>query len=466
MAPSIRVVAGTAWALALGLAVAGGALRAEVAPDFEQIGARARGMGSAYTAVAAGVDAVGWNPAGLAAMTGPEVKGDLRLGFGSGQVSEGIQFFDSGAGGTVPVQNFTDSPRTTFSYSMLGGGGQLPFKRTEPYHLAGALAYRRIIDQLFRQEQLIEFDPGGGFTIPFEHIDDSDGGPDAFTLALAGKPHGRVALGVNINFLTGFVDAVDQQQVSFSGEEFFVQETETRSTFGGTMFEFGALVDITPKIAVGGMLRPGFDLDQEGGPGHFRLFAAEGGPTPAGDTLISFHSNDRTLGFPFFYNLGARGTPLPGLLVAADWQYKPWNELRTIEHTPTGDIELENTLYPAHSFHLGAEYMLSRGEEVEIPVRLGFHTAPTSRANVDSLSADVDLEGFRNYRGDRVEGDTWTAGVGVHYSTVQFDISFDRTKYTFSEFLFNQVPFPGQPLAIVELEETLSSIYFSSTLRF
>jgi hypothetical protein len=65
-----------------------------------------------------------------------------------------------------------------------------------------------------------------------------------------------------------------------------------------------------------------------------------------------------------------------------------------------------------------------------------------------------------------VEGNTWSAGVGLYFSTVQFNISLDRTKYTFSEFLFNQVPFPGQPLAIVELEETLSSLYFSSTLRF
>jgi hypothetical protein len=42
MVPSIRVVAGTARALAPGLAVTSGVLRVEVAPDFEQIGARAR----------------------------------------------------------------------------------------------------------------------------------------------------------------------------------------------------------------------------------------------------------------------------------------------------------------------------------------------------------------------------------------------------------------------------------------
>ncbi|HWN80631.1 MAG TPA: hypothetical protein VNM87_00905, partial [Candidatus Udaeobacter sp.] len=161
MAPSIRIAAYAAWALALGLVVTGGGVRAEVASDFVQIGARARGMGSAYTAVATGVDAVGWNPAALSDMTGPEVKGDLRLDFGSGQVTHGIEFFDSGAGGIVPVENFTDSPRTTFSYSMLGGAVPLPFEgRAKDFHLAGALAYRRIIDRLVRQEQLIAFDPG------------------------------------------------------------------------------------------------------------------------------------------------------------------------------------------------------------------------------------------------------------------------------------------------------------------
>jgi hypothetical protein len=463
----------TAWrrvaALALWVAPAfmGGDARAEVAPEFVQIGARARGMGSAFTAVAAGVDALAWNPAGLTQLTEPELKGDLRLNFGSGEILEGIQNFDSGAGGIVPVENFTDTPGSNFSYSMVGGAAPLPLKgRAEPYGLAGALAYRRVIDLLFRQEQLLLFDPGAGFTIPFEHVDDSRGGPDAFTFALAGKPHSRVALGFNVNFLTGFVEDLDQQQVSFSGQQFFVNEIETRSTFGGTMFELGALVDVTKKISVGGMIRPGFDIDQEGGSGHIRVFAAEGGPTPASDTLITFKTNDLTLGLPMFYSLGARGTPLPGLLVAADWQYKPWNELTVVQHTPTGDVEPENTLYPAHTFHLGGEYMLNRTGDVQVPIRLGFHTAPTSGANVDSLSADVNAEGFRNFRGDRVEGNAWSGGVGLYFPTVQFDISVDRTSYEYSEFLFNQVPPPGQPLSVVEIKETLTNLYFSSTIRF
>jgi hypothetical protein len=65
-----------------------------------------------------------------------------------------------------------------------------------------------------------------------------------------------------------------------------------------------------------------------------------------------------------------------------------------------------------------------------------------------------------------VEGNAWSAGIGVYFPSVQFDISVDRATYEYSEFLFNQVPPPGQPLAVVELKESLAQIYFSSTIRF
>jgi hypothetical protein len=454
--------------LAIGLLLGGGIVHAEVSADFVEIGARARGMGSAFTAVAAGVDALGWNPAGLSQLTAPELKGDLRLSFGAGKVIHGIRDFNAGAAGIAPVENFTDTPGTNFSYSLIGGAAPVPIRQewAKSSGIVGGFAYRRVIDQLFRQEQLIQFDPGGGFTIPFEHIDDSAGGPDAFTFSVAGKAHSRVALGVNFNFLTGFNNSLNQQNVSFSGQEFFVNETETRNTFGGHMLEFGTLIDVTSKISVGGMLRPSFDVDQQGGPGHLRIFAGEGGPVPAQDTLITFKSDDATIDFPTFYTIGARATPFPGLLVAADWRYEPWNDLRVVQHTSGGDVTLENSLYPAHSFHLGGEYVFRRTTDAQVPVRVGFHTAPTSQANVDSLSADVGAGGFRNFRGDRVEGTTWTGGVGLYFPTVQFDISLDRTSYDFSEFLFNEVPPPGQSLSVVEIEETLTNIYFSSTIKF
>ena len=441
---------------------------AQETPEFAYIGARARGMGAAHTAVAEGVDAVAWNPAGILTIDGPELKADMRLHFGSGTVVHGIETFDSGAGGIVPVENFTDTPTTRFTYYLIGGAAPLPFRDADMkrFELTGALGYRRVLDQLFGQEQLIEFDPGGGFTIPFEHIDESEGGLDAFTLSFAGKPHSRVGIGANINFLTGFVEETDQQRVAFQGDEFFLLEQENRFTFGGHMFELGAQVKVTDMISVGGMLRPSFTVDQEGGPGHLRILAQEGGPTPPADTLISFTNDDRSVDIPLFYSLGAKATPVPGLLVAADWQYKPWNEVSTVVHAPVGDIELENTLYPAHSFHIGAEYMLRRETDIQVPVRLGFHTAPTALADVDSLSGDIGPNGFRNFRGERIEGNTWSGGVGLYFSTVQFDVSLDRTRYTYSEWLFDQVPFPGQPLSIVELEETFTNLYFSSTLRF
>jgi hypothetical protein len=129
---------------------------------------------------------------------------------------------------------------------------------------------------LFRQEQLIEFDPGGGFTIPFEHIDAPDGGPDAFTLAFAGKPYQRVSSASTSISSPVFADVLDQQSVSFSDRSSSSRRPRP-VPLRRHHVRVGALVDITSKIAVGGMLRPGFDLDEEGGPGHFVL-AAEGGP--------------------------------------------------------------------------------------------------------------------------------------------------------------------------------------------
>jgi hypothetical protein len=468
---TVRLALGVAAVLATIAAVLAAVAppaHAQETPEFAYIGARARGMGAAHTAVAAGIDAVAWNPAGLAALDGPELKADMRLHFGSGTVVHGIDTFDSGAGGVVPVENFTDSPTTRFTYYLIGGAAPLPFRDPDMkrFGLTGAFGYRRVLDQLFGQEQLIEFDPGGGFTIPFEHVDESEGGLDAFTLSFAGKPHSRVSLGANLNFLTGFVEETDQQRVAFQGAEFFLLEQGTRFTFGGTMFELGAQVKVTDMISVGGMLRPSFTVDQEGGPGHLRLLAQEGGPTPPADTLINFRLDDRTVDVPLFYSLGAQATPLPGLVVASDWQYKPWNEVTTVVHAPARDMEPENSLYPAHSFHIGAEYTLRRATDLQVPLRLGFHTAPTALADVDSLSGDIGPTGFRNFRGERIEGNTWTGGVGLYFSTVHFDVSIDRTTYTYSEWLFDQVPFPGQPLAIVELEETFTNLYFSSTIHF
>ncbi len=388
---------------------------AQETPEFSYVGARARGMGSAHTAVAEGVDAIAWNPAGLVRIDGPELKADMRLHFGSGTVVNGIDTFDSGAGGVVPVENFTDSPSTRFTYYLIGGAAPLPFRDADikRYHLTGALGYRRVLDQLFGQEQLIEFDPGGGFTIPFEHIDESEGGLDAFTLSFAGKPHSRVGLGVNVNFLTGFVEEVDQQRVAFQGEEFFLLEQGSRFTFGGTMFELGAQVMVTDMITVGGMLRPSFTVDQEGGPGHQRLLSVGGRTDAAGRHPHQLHARrphgrHSPLLLPGRSGHTASGTPRRRRLAVQAMERGDDGGARV----GRGRSSSRTRSIPAHSFHIGAEYRLREETDLEVPLRLGFHTAPTALADVDSLSGDIGANGFRSFRGERIEGNTWSGGLG------------------------------------------------------
>lgn len=460
--------------LALALSLLAGqrplAAAAEEPPDLAIIGARARGMGGAYMAVADGVESVAWNPAGLAAMVEPEIMGDTGLHFGSGKVTESVPIFTTG-GVPAPVVEFTDSPQSKFTYYLIGGAAPSPFTGwSRKYGLVGALAYRRVIDRLYAQEQLIEFDPGGGFSVPFERLNQSEGGPDAWSLSFAGRPHSRVAFGVNLNFLTGFIEQSDEQSVAFQGQEFFSSVQQVRYELNGFSTDLGATIQVLPELKVAGVLHPGYDLDLQGGPGLFRVVVAPGAGIPLVDTLITFKADDITNEMPLMYGVGAAYTvpyaPVAGLLVAADYQYRPWNEVNERVHTETGTVTPENLSYPTHAVYVGGEYTFNRDKGTQIPLRLGFHTKPTTQANVDSLSADVGPGGFRNFRGDRVESHTWSLGIGLHFPTVDFDLSFDTTKYTYSEFLFDSAPPPGTQLEIIEVEESLHNIYFSSTLRF
>jgi len=50
-------------------------------------GARAAGLGYAFTGIADDATAISWNPAGLTQIYGMEASAIARLGFGSGEVS-------------------------------------------------------------------------------------------------------------------------------------------------------------------------------------------------------------------------------------------------------------------------------------------------------------------------------------------------------------------------------------------
>ncbi len=461
----------TAAAMVLAVLVGGRTAEAEEVPDLALVGARARAMGGAYIAVADGVDAVAWNPAGLVEVGHPSIAADSRLSFGSGTVLHGLPTFNAGGFGDVPVLGFTDSPGTRFTYYFIEGAAPLPVEgQLKSLGLVGAVGYRRVIDLTFRQEQLLQFDPGGGQIIPIEHTDDSDGGVDAFSLSLAGRLMPRVSLGANFNVLTGFINNADITQVSAGGTQVFLVEQRTIHDIEGFSLELGARIKVLPQVTVGGVLRPGYDIDFNRGRGKLRRFTIEGGPLPPENLNLEGPVADRTRAVPTFYDFGIAATPFPGWLVAGDFQYRPWNEtVDTFHDQATGQtFVIDPDLYEAHSFHVGGEYTFRRQQSIQVPVRLGFRTHPTTLANIDSLSADVGANGFRTYHGDRVEGKTWSGGVGIHFPTVGFDVSLDRTALTFSEFseYFPVPPLPGEPLRIVEIEEKITNLYFSSTLRF
>lgn len=468
----------TAAALVLVLAgpLSGGVAEAEDVADLTLLGARARAMGGAYTAVANGIDAVGWNPAGLAGIEHATLAADTRLSFGSGAVKRGIEVFPAGTFGDTRVLDFRDSPGTRFTYYFVEGAVPIPVEgQLKSAALVAAAGYRRVIDLLFRQEQLLEIDAGGGNLVPIEHIDESEGGVDALSVSVAGalpltdRLPKRLALGINLNFLTGFVDDTDLVRVALEGREIFTTEESTHHKVDGFSADLGARLEVMPELTVGAIFRPGYDIEFKDGRGRFRQLVLEGGPIPPGSVLLEERIASLTREVPTFYGVGAAGTPVAGLVVAADFQYRPWNESVLTVHNPSGqNTVVEEGRYEAHSFHVGGEYTFYRGGSVEVPLRFGFRTRPTSLANADSLSTAIGRDGFRTFRGDRVEGNTWSGGIGLHFATVDFDVAMDRTALTIAEFseYFTAPPFPGEALRIVEIEEVFTNVYFGSTLRF
>ncbi len=454
---------GLLWLVALALGVV--PAQAQDTVELAVAGARARAMGGAGTALRNEIASVSLNPAGLAALEGGAAQADIRITSGGGTTPnpDALLVF----GGAVPALSFTDEFSTETTYNLIGGALRVPGQALEPAGLVAAVSFRRLIDLLYTQGQVLSFDPGGNVEIPLEHKDTSEGGVDAFTVSVAAAPHERVHVGVNANILTGTLDQLDEDRVAFGGQLSFLDSRSRHSKLAGFSIEAGVLVEAHEMVTVGATLRPGYTIESTDGTEKVTLFTPPGLPGfPPVDDTFEFEVPDSELEVPLFYSVGVAVTPFEDLVLVGDYHFRPWDESVTRQRDASGQfVEVEAPSYATTTAAFGGEYTWRPGGNA-VPLRAGYRFHPTIRANVDSLSAAVNPAGFRTFRGDRVEGHAVTFGSGLHFETVHFDVSLERTSITHTEFALDQVPVPGQPILTVELDETFTTIYLSSTLWF
>ena len=289
-------------------------------------GARAAGMGNAFTGVADDATAISWNSAGLAQLYSAEASVIARFGFGSMSTDYQDINFDITTGSSFQL-NFAS---LVFPFSV----GDL--------NVVGGIAYRRVLD--FTQDFEINAELSG-----FEQMikTENSGGIDAISPAIGVQLNEMISAGATVNIMTGSTDYKTEMSGDL-GDDL----SESKEEYSGVGIDIGVLVKPSPQFQIGANL----NLPQ---------------------TLTIKESNgfehEYKLNIPFFFSIGAAFRASDNLTIAADYRSRAWSNA-TVEFE--GGEEEDLTDQNANSIHVGMEYLAQAGKSV-VPLRLGFYTLPT-----------------------------------------------------------------------------------------
>ena len=152
---------------------------------------------------------------------------------------------------------------------------------------------------------------------------------------------------------------------------------------------------------------------------------------------------------PGILGLGIAYQVTDNLLVAADYDYKPfskaWIRMQSDLVDPASDFEAFDLKWKdANQFRLGGEYKL-KADRFTIPIRAGWRNDPKPFENVDNFYAYIEespfggpfLEGqtgiYFNGQGSQVKGNVVSIGSGVAFGQVAFDVTWEFESYDYEE---------------------------------
>jgi len=414
-------------------------------------GARALGMGGAFTALADDPTAASWNPAGLAQLERPEIL--LVYGWYGGARdlnADWVGTFDPdrqcGDPGN-PVTTGCSEKRVHDFYSGLNDtdiaffGGVYPF-RLGGRQLVAAGSYRRVLSIPEVVRRLVvgsRFYGANDMALPEHSVDtrvENDfwgGGVDAYSASLATQLGARFRLGVTLSY----VDA-DSNQTYSVRETYWADATRPRVTtleakykFSDFQADLGAQWQVVEGLTLGAVYHLGFSTDLDStervdvacDPEYWGPYC--GVPSQLADTS--------QLEWPAGWALGAAWRPSDRLTVAADYGRTEWSKARQRDvQVPGWDdagnptvVDLGTRAYPfgaeqsdVWDARVGAEYRVSY-LSAQIPLRIGYY-----REQQPLLSSDFTFDEERPKGGVY---DSYTAGFGVLYKSIQFDLGWAHT---------------------------------------
>ena len=338
-------------------------------------GARAAGMGYAFTGLADDATAIAWNSAGLTQLQAMEASVVARFGFGSAS-------YDYPA--NIGIDQWDVETKSNFQFNF--ASFVVPISAGSRNIVLG-VAYRNMYDFSEYYKEMLSGLEALNLLGYQEYISDDAGGVNAVSPAAAIQLTDIFSVGAAANIMMGSWDHSESTDgVEYEGDNFSVD-------FSGVGFDIGALIKPNPKFSIGA----NFNLPH---------------------TLTwKWEELEVDMKIPFFYSVGAAFRATDVFTVLFDYRHRKWSN---VEWEVEGQSFDFITFQDANSFHVGLEYLATAGDSF-VPLRLGFNTVP---------------QFYTDYYDDKITGYNFTAGAGLILGKIILDAAFEYTRLSYVEYQY------------------------------
>ena len=344
-------------------------------------GARASAMGYAFTGVADDATAISWNAAGLTQLMAPELSVIGRVSAGS-VTTEGADYaVDRASDFNLNFASFV-FPLSMGTSGLVVGG-----------------AYRNVFD----------FNNTTTYT-PAETAEKTTykekGGVWGISPSVAVQFIPNFSIGGTFNILTGS----DTSSWESNGQS---SSNNSKTDYSGSSIEIGTLA-------------------------HFNSFSVGANFKLPYTLKMKSNSAETDLNVPMFFSFGLAFHPFDNLMLAVDYQARPWSKA-TFSSGETTDVS--SGFEDANSVHIGGEFVLSLGG-LAIPLRAGLYTDPKP---------------WKDDENKKITGTMLTLGTGLAFGNLSLDAGLELGGSTYRTQLWNGYDYTMANTTDVDVRMTLGA---------
>jgi hypothetical protein len=344
-------------------------------------GARAEGFGGAFIGIADDATAIVWNPAGLGQLERAEVSAVGRY------ISETSEF--KSLLSTEPYSESNTQSHFNFNFASLA----VPFSAGRT-NIVLAVAYQTQLDFYAKSTDINKNET------------ESTGAASTVTPGIACRFGSILSLGLATNVWMGSFDYTTKYT---TGEKYEYNPTFSGLNFGvGAFLDFGGLSTPVP-LKLGISVKTPFTLKADVG------YKYNG---TSGDANFEVE-------MPFMIGAGASYQIGQTFTLAADYEIRLYKDKKwtTTESGSSSSALLTESNSNLNQVRVGAEYLIVMKGGV-IPLRVGYHTVPTTLANYT-----WNRDSLNYYPSGQVSGVGFSAGTGFISSSFALDFAYSREKY-------------------------------------